>query len=69
MAEIAECQAELVHIGETKTAEPRLLLIEFDPTHYQETPFAQLDAHPGTTALHPRQEATIELARLHFHQP
>ena len=36
---------ELVHIGETKTAEPRLLLVEFDPTHYRETPFAHLDDH------------------------
>lgn len=46
---------ELVHIGETKTAEPRLLLIEFDPAHYQETPFAHLgddQAHqPDTGTL------------------
>mgnify|MGYP000311227614 CR=1 FL=1 len=35
---------ELVHIGETKTAEPRILLIEFSPEHYQETTFASLAA-------------------------
>lgn len=33
---------ELVHIGETKTAEPRILLIEFSPERYRETPLATL---------------------------
>ena len=46
---------ELVHIGETKTAEPRILLIEFSPEHYQETTFASLAAsrthQPGDGTL------------------
>jgi magnesium transporter len=44
-----------VHIGETKTAEPRILLIEFSPEHYQETTFASLAAsrthQPGDGTL------------------